>query len=47
MAAKQALQLIIIPHRPVPQVAEIDNDLAPAFEILTKSALSKPLTWPR
>jgi len=37
MAAKRALQLIIIPHRPVPQMAEIDNDLAPAFEILTNA----------
>jgi len=37
MAEKRALQLIIIPHRPVPQIAEIDNELAPAFEILTST----------
>ncbi len=36
MAAKQALQIISIPHRPVPQDAEINKDLAPSFEILLK-----------
>ncbi|RFU25154.1 hypothetical protein B7463_g11186, partial [Scytalidium lignicola] len=34
MAAKEALQLIIIPHRPTPTTEEIDRDLAPAFKIL-------------
>ncbi|CZR64454.1 uncharacterized protein PAC_14352 [Phialocephala subalpina] len=37
MAAKQALQVISIPHRPVPDNAEINKDLAPAFEILKQS----------
>jgi len=32
--AKQALQVIFIPHRPVPDDAEINKDLSPAFDIL-------------
>jgi hydroxypyruvate isomerase len=34
MEAKQALQVISIPHRPVPDDEEINKDLAPAFDIL-------------
>jgi hypothetical protein len=33
---KQALQLIIVPHRPVHTDEEINNDLEPAFKILQK-----------
>jgi hypothetical protein len=29
-----AVQLILIPHRPTPTEAEINDDLSPAFEIL-------------
>ncbi|TVY40014.1 hypothetical protein LOCC1_G004737, partial [Lachnellula occidentalis] len=35
--AKQALQVIIIPHRPVPNDAEINQDLSPAFDILLQA----------
>lgn len=35
MSAQEALQLIIIPHRPA-KVEEISMDLAPAFQILQK-----------
>ncbi|KAH8654832.1 hypothetical protein BGZ61DRAFT_541264 [Ilyonectria robusta] len=38
MASRPALQLMIIPHRPVPSDDEINRDLAPAFEILQKVA---------
>ncbi|EXJ88950.1 hypothetical protein A1O3_02014 [Capronia epimyces CBS 606.96] len=34
---KQALQLIIVPHRPVHTDEEINRDLAPAFGILQKA----------
>jgi hypothetical protein len=33
---KQALQLIMVPHRPVHTDDEINRDLAPAFVILQK-----------
>lgn len=33
---KQALQLIMVPHRPVHTDEEINRDLAPAFTILQK-----------
>lgn len=35
MSTQQALQLIVIPHRPA-KAEEIANDLAPAFAILQK-----------
>ena len=35
MSAQEALQLIIIPHRPG-KAEEIAKDLAPAFDILQK-----------
>lgn len=38
---KQALQLIIIPHRPVHTDEEINKDLAAAFAILESYGLEK------
>ncbi|KAF7125421.1 hypothetical protein CNMCM5793_001599 [Aspergillus hiratsukae] len=37
MSAQEALQLIIIPHRPA-KIEEISLDLAPAFQILQKAS---------
>lgn len=34
ISPKQAVQLIIVPHRPVHTDEEINHDLAPAFSIL-------------
>jgi len=42
-ASKQALQLIMVPHRPVHTDDEINQDLAPAFEILEKAQGLKAL----
>ncbi|KAJ9132413.1 hypothetical protein NKR23_g11228 [Pleurostoma richardsiae] len=42
MPTKQALQLILIPHRPA-VAAEIENDLAPAFAILQRAKGLKAL----
>jgi hypothetical protein len=36
MAAREALQLVLVPHRPVHTDEEINKDLAPAFEVLKK-----------
>ncbi|VUC26545.1 unnamed protein product [Clonostachys rosea] len=43
MSASQVLQLVIVPHRPVPTDDEINRDLEPAFNILNKATGLKAL----